>query len=360
MGEQLDLFGRPLSGTWRRQESRCRDHGERSRSTCPALKRSRESSAEKTCYVACSLCCSLFFRPSRSIDVSSEYVALGIRIIDHARDAVYFSESALNEIDDARYSLTQESSAGLTVKFLTLYRQKTTSQDRPGSADIVDLALKRARRPGRKTVRDLHAAASPGTVFDIEVTDLRVGVMPFLYFGDYGEFLEGAGQVRVFWAQALVPPRWRGGKSSRELILLGSLNKVTNEPWSGTGESSLKIGFSYPSDPSVLSRLVSAELQLDSDPSVRKHIEDVEKCEEHGTGCYAEFASQQTARARESLCWDEEHITHWERRPPLRRARVVGITTDICDESEEGSAGSTLLARPVLIRDLSLWQSDRP
>lgn len=219
----------------------------------------------------------IILRLSLSTDVSSEYAALGLRTIDHARNAVHFSESALNEIDDARYSLSQENSVGVTVKLLSLSRQKTTSLDKPGAADVVDFALKRARRSGRKAIRDLRGVAGPGAVFDIEVADLRVGVMPFLYFGDYGEFLEGAGLVRVFWAQALVPPRRRGGKSSTELILLGSLNKVTNEPWSGTGESSLKIGFSYPSDPSVLSRLVSAELQLDSDPSVRKHIEDVEK-----------------------------------------------------------------------------------
>jgi hypothetical protein len=38
------------------------------------------------------------------------------------------------------------------------------------------------------------------------------------------------------------------------------------------------------------------------------------------------------------LVRDEGFITHWERRPPLRRARVVAITRDVWDSSEDAEA----------------------
>jgi hypothetical protein len=267
---------------------------------------------------------------------------------------MYFSEAALNEIDDGRYTTSAENSVGLTSKLLTFTRQTTVS-NQPGSADRADSALKRARKAGRPTWHDLHDLTGAGSVFDIEVTDLHVGVMPFAYFGCYGEapFRSRRGRVRVFWAQALVPPRrWRTLDSPRELILLGSLNRLTNQPWNGADESALKIGHSYPSDPSVLSMLVQTELQLE-DPSVQSHIGSVNKYEELEAGRSAAFASAQTARARKALVRDEGFITHWERRPALRRARVVAITNDIWDSSEDANARSTLLARPILIRDLS-------
>lgn len=265
---------------------------------------------------------------------------------------MYFSEPALNEIDDARFTISRESSVGLTGKLVTLARQKTFLLNQPGSADRVDFALKRARRAGRSVRRDLHTVTGPGGVFDIEVADLHVGVLPFARFGRYGEGL-GREHVRVFWAQVIVPTRRRNSVDSvRELILLGSLNKVTNEPWSGEDKSALKIGHGFPSDPSVLSRLVAMELQLE-DESVQREIDSVDRFEAPRPGCYAEFASSQTARAREAMCRDEGFVIHWERRHPLRRARVVAITSDICDWSKEPAAGSTLLARPILIRDLS-------
>ena len=266
---------------------------------------------------------------------------------------MYFSEPALNEVDDARCTTSVEKSAGLTGKLVTFTRQTTVSLDQPGSADKVDFALRRARAAGRRAFHDLHAVTGPGMLFDIEVTDLHVGVLPFLYFGCYGEGLR-RGRVRVFWAQALVPPRRRrSADSARELILLGSLDKVFNEPWSGDNKSALKIGHDYPSDPSVLSRLVRTELQLE-DPSVQAHIDQVGRFEMFEPGCYARFASEQTARAKKARCRDQGFVTHWERRPPLRRPRVVAITNDICESSsEEASAGSALLARPIFIRDLS-------
>jgi hypothetical protein len=177
-------------------------------------------------------------------------------------------------------------------------------------------------------------------------------VLPFARFGHYGE-LPGRKRVRVFWAQALVPRhRRREANSSRELILLGSLQRFTNEPWSGEDESALKIGHSYPSEPSVLSELVRSELQLE-DASVQDHVEQAKRHEVLEPGCYARFASEQTARASAASCRDEGFVTDWERRPPLRRARVVGISHDVCEWSEEAEADSALLARPILIRDLS-------
>jgi hypothetical protein len=111
---------------------------------------------------------------------------------------VYFSESALNEVDDARYTRSSGYSAGFTGKLVSLTRETTVALNQPGSADLVKFALARA--------------------------------------------------------QAVVSPRRRHPEDSpRELILLGSLNKATNKPWSGADESALKIGHGYPSDPSVLS-----------------------------------------------------------------------------------------------------------
>jgi hypothetical protein len=210
---------------------------------------------------------------------------------------VYFSESALNEVDDARYTRSSGYSAGFTGKLVSLTRETTVALNQPGSADLVKFALARA--------------------------------------------------------QAVVSPRRRHPEDSpRELILLGSLNKATNKPWSGADESALKIGHGYPSDPSVLSRLVCAELQLE-DASVRSHIDTVDGFEAPEPGCYARFAPQQTARARKAVWRDEGFITRWERRPPLRRARVVAITSDVRDSSEDADAESAVLARPILIRDLS-------
>jgi hypothetical protein len=266
---------------------------------------------------------------------------------------VYFSEPALNQVEDARSSTSVGSSVGVTVKFIALTRQ-TTAMHQLGAADKVDSALKLARRAGRRTWRKLDDVTGMGSVFDIEVTDLHVGVMPFAYFGCYGEGARSRhGRVRVFWAQTLVPSqRKHAARSSRELILLGSLSRLMDEPWSGDDESALKIGHGYPSDPSVLSRLVRTELQL-ADQSVQSHIDSVDRFEVLGPGCYARFASTQTARARKALCRDEGFVTHWERRPPLSRARVVAITHDVCDSSEHADAQETVLARPILIRDLS-------
>jgi hypothetical protein len=196
--------------------------------------------------------------------------------------------------------------------------QTTALLSQPGSADKVDFALKRARRAGRPVWRNLHDVTVPGSVFDVEVANLRIGVMPFAYFGCYGEGAhKHGGRARAFWAHAVVRPRRkRSADPARELLLLGSPNRPINEPWSGEDESSLMIGHGYPSEPSVLSRLVRTELQLE-DASEQHHIDSVGKFEALAPGCYARFASAQTARARETMCRDEGFVTHWERRPPV-------------------------------------------
>lgn len=266
---------------------------------------------------------------------------------------MYFSEPALNQVEDARSSKSVGISVGLTAKFLAFSRQ-TDVMNQPGAADKVDSALRLARRAGRRTWRKLDDVTGPMSVVDIEVNDLHVGIMPFFYFGCYGEGPRSRrGLVRVFWAQTLVPAyRNRAASSSTELILLGSLNRLTDKPWGGEDEAALKIGHDYPSDPSVLSRLVCTELQLE-DASVQNHIDSVDRFEPLEPGCYARFASEQTARARKALIRDEGFVTHWERRPPLSRARVAAIIHDVCDPSQHNGAQSIVLARPILIRDLS-------
>ncbi|TVZ00022.1 hypothetical protein EAS64_38745 [Trebonia kvetii] len=182
------------------------------------------------------------------------------------------------------------------------FSRQTSVLHEPGASGKVDSALKLARRAGRRTWHRLDDVNGPMSVFDIEVNDLHVGVMPFAYFGCYGEGPRGRrGLVRAFWAQTLVPARRsHAASSSRELILLGSLNRLTDGPWNGEDEAVLKIGHDYPSDPSVLSRLVRTELQLE-DVSVQNHIESVDRFEALEPGCYARFASAQTARARKAL-----------------------------------------------------------
>jgi hypothetical protein len=279
--------------------------------------------------------------------------AKGLPLTYSQEAAVYFSEPALNQVENARSTANTGTSLGLTTKFLAFSRQTSVLHE-SGAADKVDFALKLARRAGRKTWLKLDDVNDPMTVFDIEVNDLHVGVMPFAYFGCYGEGpRRRRGLVRAFWAQTLVPARRsHAAGSSRELILLGSLSRLTDEPWNGEDEAALKIGHGYPSDPSVLSRLVRTELQLE-DSSVQNHIDSVDRFETLEPGCYARFASAQTARARKALVRDEGFVTHWERRPPLSRARVVAIAHDVSDSSQYARAQSTVLARPILIRDLS-------
>jgi hypothetical protein len=232
--------------------------------------------------------------------------------------------------------------------------QTTALLSQPGSADKVDFALKRARRAGRPVCRNLHDVTVPGSVFDIEVANLRIGVMPFAYFGCYGEGAhKHGGRVRAFWAHAVVRPRRkRSADPARELLLLGSLNRPINEPWSGEDESSLMIGHGYPSEPSVLSRPVRTELQLE-DTSEQHHIDSVGKFEALAPGCYARFASAQTDEQGKPCPAMKGSSRTGNDVPPLRCARVVAITDDVCDSSKETDAGSTLLARPILIRDLS-------
>lgn len=263
---------------------------------------------------------------------------------------MYFSQRALNEIDDSRHSAAATTRRGLAGCGATLSIETTVSVDQPGSADRVDFALKQARRAGRGTVRDIRRIPGQGTVIDIVVEDLHIGVMPFLSFGHVGE-RRRAGRVRVFWAQTLIASRRpTSRKTVRELVLLGSLDNVVNQAWNGRLEAALKIGHAYPSDPSVLARLVRSELEL-AHPRVDEVVDSVDRFEAVRPGRYAAFASSQTARARVALCRDQGFVVHWERRPPLARARVVAIVADLSNASK-AEADSVVLARPVLIRDL--------
>ncbi|MCI2423458.1 hypothetical protein MOQ72_39210 [Saccharopolyspora sp. K220] len=256
---------------------------------------------------------------------------------------LYFSQRALNEIDDVQYSSNSTTIVSV-AKGISASRATQISLDTPGSTDKVDFALRRAKKV-RRIKRKVRRVSDPGCIFDLRVSGLKIGVMPFLWFGDRGERLPN--KARVFWAQALIPPsRWRSNLGAYELILLGSLDNVVNESWV-TRENELKIGHSYPSDPSVLSMLVQHELGLTSD-EVQEHLESVRKYEVLEEGRYARFASKETERAQESADTTEmdSHARSWERpRPPIRKARVVGIVSDVADR--------IVLARPVLVQDLT-------
>jgi hypothetical protein len=109
------------------------------------------------------------------------------------------------------------------------------------------------------------------------------------------------------------------------------------------------VGHEFPSDPSFLSSLIASELRLDG-PHVRQHIYRSEKVHDVDPGDKATFALQETQRASKSL-----HIAGapdtWVRQR-LRSARVVALAIDV--ESEPiADAGRILLARPVLIQDLT-------
>jgi hypothetical protein len=209
---------------------------------------------------------------------------------------VYFSESALNEVDDARYTRSSGYSAGFTGKLVSLTRETTVALNQPGSADLVKFALAGAGGgiAAAETSGGLPARAHTPRI--AEQSDQQT--------------VERCRRVRA---------------EDRPRLSVRSLGAF---------------------------RLVCAELQLE-DASVRSHIDTVDGFEAPEPGCYARFASQQTARARKAVWRDEGFITRWERRPPLRRARVVAITSDVRDSSEDADAESAVLARPILIRDLS-------
>jgi hypothetical protein len=272
---------------------------------------------------------------------------------------LYFSNRALNEIDDARHTSSTSGTAAVSGRVATLSatlsREDGTNLDSPGSVDKVDFALERcSRRDRRRVFHDVHSVTHDGCIVDVEVEELRVGVMPFLYFGDYGESEFHDRKVRTFWSYALVPGRrWRKPREARELILLGSLDNVVNGAWSLDQEKSLKIGYDYPSEPYVLARLIRAELVLTGD-SVQEHIESWdEACVPGALALSASEASRRPKPTSEYRSPEAGYVQTWDRRRPLRKARVVAICNDIGDADQESPAKSAVLARPVLIQDLT-------
>lgn len=238
---------------------------------------------------------------------------------------LYFSDRALNEIDDARHTVSRESSAGVAARWMTATTETSVSLDVAGSMDRVDFALKRSRRRGRRVVRNLHSVTQRGCIVDIGVSELQVGVMPFAYFGDRGEGYRQ--KVRAFWAEVVLPARWRRAAGPCERVLIGSLDNVVNRAWMRDGEDSVLIGHDYPSEPSTLSRLVQAELDL-CGAHVSQHVRDAEAFQPGGDGERARFASEQTDRADKTLVREPGYARSWRRRPALSRARVVAICDD--------------------------------
>lgn len=262
----------------------------------------------------------------------------------------YFSERALNEIHDGRLASSASTlTGGFALRGLSLGRSSAHSTT-PSSGDQVNFALKRVRKSGRRIRRDGWDVQKAGEVFDVIVTDLHVGVMPFATFGRYGERERSGGKVRTFWAAGTLPAV-AAGHSELSVILIGSLDNVVNRPWSGEDEARLRVGHSHASDPGPVGRLLSWELELEEEESVQA---DIRKNEwvfgAPGPGEEAVAASRITGRARTTLIHDEGYAQTWERRHPLSRARVVGIARDVQSSSEQENV---LLARPVLIQDLS-------
>jgi hypothetical protein len=173
--------------------------------------------------------------------------------------------------------------------------------------------------------------------------------MPFLRLGMYGESTR-AGKVRAFWATTVLEPV-APGEAPLDLILIGSRDNVVNKTWSTEAEEALKVGHSFPSEPGAVGHFLSWELQIAEDEHVRRQLE----ANDYWAGMpepgeEARTASDQTARARETLVEDDGYATSWERRAPLASARVVGITRDVFRSPTQKNV---LLGRPVFIDDLS-------
>lgn len=277
----------------------------------------------------------------------------------------YFSERALALLGDrggvsgekrtSTLSAGVDASAGVSVLLPAAVRGSGTfSRVMEGSLTgeaKVDSTLRAISARGwngsRRRVHKTLNAVEPHSVFDITVSNLRVGIMPFAFFGSLDKSIYGEG-VRVFWGQAQVLPSPGGEISGTELILIGSISNLTNSPWKGReGEGKVRIGHSFPSEPSALSLLVQAELDLER-PDVATHIRQIELSHDWTAGERARFASEQTRRAEKALVKDEGFARSWEREAPIARARVVGIVSD----ATVGVGPSIVLARPILISNL--------
>ena len=254
----------------------------------------------------------------------------------------YKSENALEEIESSRIGQTT-SSFSLGQVLMGGFSRSVN----PGFQDQVDHALRTCRRRGRAVLSDPWEVVDEGQILDVRVHGLDTGIMPFGSFAKFG----GTGQVSVaaFWAHTVVSPSWDAGDGFGDLhvVLVGSLENVARARW--PAEVPDMVGHEFPSDPSFLSSVVAHELGLDG-PHVRHHIYRSEKAYDPIPGDKATFALQETQRAAKNL-----HIagrpTTWVRQR-LRSARIVALAADV-EPEPLADAGRILVARPVLIQDLT-------
>jgi len=257
----------------------------------------------------------------------------------------YFSERALNEVCDTRLSTDSEATNGSVVgKWFSIGRSRSLSV-KPGSNDQVDFVLKKIRQLHRKIARNLWKLDRPGSLFDVKVVNLHVGVMPFARFGGFGELTRNE-KIRAFWGETKMFQK-DAMHSQVELILVGSLDNVVNGSWKTEEENELKIGHGYPSDPSHLGEYLSWELQLEDNEAVQEEIKRTDLASEPGDEALA--VSQFTERAFRTRIRHNGYATSWERRIPFAEARVVGIIRDIWRSKKEDQI--VILARPILIQD---------
>jgi hypothetical protein len=213
---------------------------------------------------------------------------------------LYFSQRALDDVDNVRHSGNRTTTVSF-AKLVGVSRAVQISLDSPGAMDKVDFVPGRAKKV-RRILRKICHLSDVGSVFDLRVSGLKIGVMPFLQFGERGEYEPD--KVRTFWAQAYVRPSHFRSRQY-ELILLESLDNVVNGSWSAQ-KNELKIGHEYPSNSSVLSMMIQRELELAGD-EIREHIDEVCEYEDLEEGSCARFASEQTARAQECVIQSDSY-----------------------------------------------------
>jgi hypothetical protein len=260
--------------------------------------------------------------------------------------SLYKSERALDEIETSRIAQTTTSLSLGQVLMGGVSRSVN-----PGFQDQVDHALRSCRRRGRAVLSDPWEVMDEGQVLDVRLHGLDTGIMPF---GSFAKLSRG-GQVSVvaFWAHAVISPSWGrsdhfdDGSDDLHVVLVGSLENVVRARWAT--EVPDMVGHEFPSDPSFLSSVIASELGLDG-PHVRQHIYRSEKVHDLDPGDKATFAFQETQRASESRRVDGAPGT-WVRQR-LRSARVVALAVDI-EPEPIADAGRILVARPVLIQDLT-------
>uniref|UniRef100_UPI001E44C44A hypothetical protein n=1 Tax=Sciscionella sediminilitoris TaxID=1445613 RepID=UPI001E44C44A len=197
----------------------------------------------------------------------------------------YRSKRALKVLDDSEFTVDQERGASLGKWFAGSLRTTIRIQ-KPSTKMVVNRALKTVKRD-RPVHRKLNPRLGTDSIFDIRIEALELGIMPFLSVGGC--------EVQTFWGNTFVEANSRRvDEDPWELILLGSLDGVIGEAWI-EDDKKLMIGHQYPSDPSVLCRLVCEELEL-SGRAVSRQIESIDRWDWFGPGCYARFASRQTKR----------------------------------------------------------------